>query len=178
MEARTRYCKSVWEFTQANPPQRFFAEIEDSSGEPGHKTEWHEFATKDELEKNENHFNAAFVWLREGDIVAVNFTFSDGSQDWFQYADYCFDSRGRLAGIQEELRTAFGEIVAKRTYVYGESGKLLIKTERFTDMDNHTPKKPDEEFIDEKLPIYRRVSHLPFAFLTENARRVNRRGSS
>ncbi|MBS1839952.1 MAG: hypothetical protein JSS69_07505 [Acidobacteria bacterium] len=171
VEAQTRYCKSVWEYTQTNPPHRFFAEIENPSEEPGENTKWQEFATKEDMEKDENHYTAAFVWLREGRVVAANFTISDGSQDWFQYADYCFDSRGRLAGIQEELRSFYGMIVARRRYSYDGKGKLLDKSETFMDLDNQKPKRPDEEFIDRELPTYLRVRKLPFASLLGKKRR-------
>lgn len=171
VEEQTRYCQSVWEYTQTNLPQRFFAEVENSSDGRNHAIEWREFATKEELEKDENHVNAAFVWLRDGKLVAANFTLGSGSGDWVQYGDYCFDRRGRLAGIQEELRTFYGMIDVKRTYIYDARGRLLSKSEQFTDLDSQNPKKTDEEFIDENLPIYLRSQQLPYAFLIKKGNR-------
>lgn len=157
---QTRYCKTVYEFTQSNPPNVFLAEVEPASSKS--RARWREFPTKEELEKDEHHLNAALVWLRDSKIVAANLTISSGSGDWFQYGDYCFDSDGRLAEVKEELRTSYGSIVAKRTYVYDGTGKLLEKIEKFTEFDNTTPKQPNEDFIDEILPIYLRSDDLPF----------------
>ena len=110
----------------------------------------------------------AYVWRERGRLVAANFTFTSGSGDWVHYIDYYFRPDGSLAKIDADLNTFYGHLTALRTLYFNKSGKLLRKISHFYSMSDKKSIKPNEEFTDEKIYIYKKVSQLPFASLLKN----------
>ena len=74
---------------------------------------------------------------------------------------YYFREDGSLAKIQAQLNSFYGDISVVRDQYYDPSGRLLKTTRKFLDLRTQKPKKP-EEFVDNPIPIYRKVTALPF----------------
>ena len=155
-EVRARSSKREADFVLGRP-----SSIED------HKAQWQRYLSSADLEKAVEsaqviYDEQVYVWTEGGSVIAANFTLQDGSGDWTLYPDYCFRKNGTTAEISSELRTFFGMMLVLRNWKFDSNGRLLESKERFLDLDTKSPKKPDEEFVDEKTQLYRKVADLPF----------------
>jgi hypothetical protein len=108
--------------------------------------------------------DVAYVWLRQGKVVAVFFTFQSESRDWYHFVTYYFREDGTLAKIHSRLNTFYGSVTAIRDQYYGSNGRVLKSTARFLDIQTQKPKKKPN-FQDEPTPVYLNVRKLPFSKL-------------
>lgn len=159
-----KYCAEVQARTSKREPD-FVLGL--SSSTDDHKRQWQKYGSTAELKKAVEsaqviYDEQVYVWTEEGSVIAANFTLQDGSGDWTLYPDYCFHKNGTTAEISSELRTSFGMMLVLRNWTFDSSGRLLESKEKFLDLDTRSPKKPDEEFVDEKTLLYRKVADLPF----------------
>lgn len=135
-----------------------------------HEAQWRKFASTAELKKAAESAEAnleqqVYVWTEGGKVIAANFTLQSESGDWALYPIYCFRENGTIAEISSELRTFYGEMLVRRDWKFDSNGRLLESKEKFLDLKTESPKKPDEEFVDEETPLYHKVSDLPFLSL-------------
>lgn len=145
-------------------PGVIFADI-GTDGEQA-KPSWKRYATLKDFEsagEDEESYTVAYVWLKEGKPVLVNFTYTSPSGDWAHYVEYVYRPEGSVAVIRKELRTFYGEIIVIRTSVYDPKGKELKSTKEFLDLETQKPKKPTENYQDVDVPVFKKVSELPFA---------------
>lgn len=146
------YTAEIDRFIKANPKSRLFGDV--SSTE---KTRWREVTPK----SAENLYETAEVWTRQGKVVAVNFFLTSPSGDWAHFITYYFRDDGTLARIKAQLNTFYGNVSVLRDRYYDPNLKLLKSTQRYLDLESKKPvKRPD--FMDQPIPIYSKVSTLPF----------------
>jgi hypothetical protein len=139
----------------------------------GKKDRWRRFRFEKSLEKSRESHEAdeiAYVWRNNGKVLAVNFTFTSESGDWAHYVFYRFRPDGSLAKIEADLRTFYGDLSVQRGYYYSTGGRLISKHTRFRDLTTDKPKKPGDDFYDEKVNIYKTTGKLPFAKLLRKTR--------
>ncbi len=158
------YAKDIDQFIKRNPKDhRIFGDT--ASGTQDEPSHWQEFKTEAEREKadtGENLNENAYVWLKGGKVVGVNFTFQSPSRDWAQFAMYYFREDGTLAKIQSRLNTFYGELTVRQEKFYSSEGKLLRTTKKYLDLNSQKPKKPGKDIQEFPIPVYRRVEDLPF----------------
>jgi hypothetical protein len=104
---------------------------------------------------------SALVWLKAGQVIAANFTFTSESGDWAQYVTYYFRQNGKLAKIQARLNTFNGNLSVVREKFYDDNGKLLDESTTFLDLASRKP-APARDFADEPIPTYLNARDLPF----------------
>jgi hypothetical protein len=149
------YTKEIDGFIKTNPKSRIFGDL--SSTE---KSRWREVRAK----QAEDLYEKAEVWTREGKVVAANFSLSSPSGDWVHFITYYFRADGSLAKIEAQLNTFYGNVSILRDRYYDANRKQLKATERYLDLETRKPvKRPD--FMDNQIPMYSRVSTLPFGRL-------------
>ena len=165
------YCAEVDRFTKDNPQtKRVFANI--ASGINEKRDRWREFKSEEAREAagtGDNLNDMANVWLKDRRVVVAHLTFQSPSRDWVHYVSYYFRADGTLAKIDAQLNTFYGRITAKRAKFYNVSGKLLRSTARYYRLGTTervaNPYAGPMEFIDEPIPLYKRVIALPFYHL-------------
>lgn len=101
-------------------------------------------------------------------MIAANFTNFSGSGDWAHYLNYYFRPDGSLAKIEADLDTFYGNAIVERQFYFVKNGELIRRTKRVSDLKTHKPKKLNEDFIDEEVYLFKKVSKLPFASLLRN----------
>lgn len=157
------YSAQVDRFIKQNPKTlRIFADI---SGVDQTSPQWREFRSEKDREKastGDNLNENAYVWKGSGRVVGANFTFQSPSGDWAHLIMYYFREDGSLAKIDAQLNSFYGEVSVIRIRHYSERGGLLKSSSRHLDLQTRKPKKPDADFIDQPIPVYRNVSALPF----------------
>ena len=150
------YTKSVNSFIKTKPKSRIFGDL--SSTE---KSRWREVKAK----QAEDLYEKAEVWSRDGKVVAVNFALSSPSGDWAHFITYYFRADGTLAKIEAQLNTFYGNVSIIRNRYYDANRKQLKATERFQDLETQKPVKRPNDYFDNPVPVYSRVSSLPFGRL-------------
>jgi hypothetical protein len=141
---------------------------------------WKQFdseAAWNKFVETKGNYGAAFVWLRDGKVAQVNFTFQTDSYDWANLANYCFRPDGSLAKLTSTLNDMNLNISVYRETLYSSSGTALRKTERSRDLTTKKPKRvPDELRLPQEgadpnssfdAPLYGKVSELPFIGLIQ-----------
>ena len=129
------------------------------------KPKWRKFDSEKTFEKfreNVEVYTIAYVWRKRNKIVEANFTFSSGSGDWAHYVFYSFREDGTIAKIKAELRTFYGHIIVIRNLYFDRNGNQIKKTIQYRDLETGKPKTPNDDFIDEKINIYKTTKKLPF----------------
>ncbi len=167
------YCGEVEKLIEVAPEGDFvFAQAKISAD----RYAWRQFKSDAERlasEGDDDATNAALVWIRDGSVVAVNTATDSPSRDWLLYARYCFRQDGTLARVHSELNTFYGHVSVIRDRYFAKNGEVIGSREKFLDIHTREPKKlrPEDDFIDEPLPIYKSVRKLPFyALLKARAR--------
>jgi hypothetical protein len=130
-----------------------------------HATQWRKYAPTEAMEKaaQETDFEQqVLLWTEEGHVISATFTIQSESGDWALYPHYCFYRDARVAETTSELRTFYGRMHVRRSWKFSTAGELLKFNEEFLDLSTGNPKKPDDEFVDEETPQYKKVSDLPF----------------
>jgi hypothetical protein len=158
LAAINTYARQVDRFIKLNNKRRrVFGDVGDE------QENWREF--KGQVAKGETDpddlDDVAYVWLRQGKVVEVFFTFQSGSRDWGHFVTCYFREDGSLAKIHSRLNTFYGSVTVIRDQYYGASGRLLKKTARYLDIQTQKPKK-NPNFHDEPTPVYLNVRKLPF----------------
>ncbi|HMF55860.1 MAG TPA: hypothetical protein VK619_05840 [Pyrinomonadaceae bacterium] len=128
---------------------------------------WREFRTereRDRADTGDNLNENAYVWLRDGKIAGANFTFQSPSRDWAQFVMYYFRQDGTLAKIDSRLNTFYGNMTVKRIRYYDADGHLLKSSVDYFDLQTQKRKRgvADGDFMDRPVPVYMKVSSLPF----------------
>lgn len=160
-----KYCADVQARIRKREPD-FVLGFPSSNDE--NKAKWRKYASTTELKKaseGEILDEQAYVWAEGDKIFAANFTLQSGSGDWALYPNYCFHTNGTTAEISSELRTFYGGMVVRRDWKFDSNGRVLTSKEEFLDLETGRPKKPGEDFIDENIPQYHKISDLPFLSL-------------
>ena len=124
---------------------------------------WREFKNESEAEKHEL-YSTAYVWSRDANIVGVNLTLSSPSGDWAHYVTYYFRKDGSLAKIEAQLNTFYGDVSVVRQQYFDNRGVRLRTTRRVLDLKTKKPKK-SADYMDQDVPVYRKLSELPFSKL-------------
>lgn len=138
--------------------RRIFADVAEYDKTPS----WREFKTEAEAEKASNLNQSADVWLRGDKVVAANLTFTSPSGDWAHLIMYYFRSDGSLAKIEAQLNTFYGDVSIVRDQYYNSRGVRISSTQKFLDLKTQKPKKKPGDYFDQPVPVYRKVSELPF----------------
>jgi hypothetical protein len=158
------YAKSIDQFTKRNArKRRIFGIIPSENDQPD---KWAEFKTVRQAVQA-NLFDSVYVWLKDGKLVAAQFSLTSSSGDWYHYVNYYFRADGTLAKVHSQLNTfssASGGISVVREEFYTSSGKLLRTNTRYLDLKSQKP-KPREDFMDQTIPAYQNVRDLPFTKL-------------
>jgi hypothetical protein len=161
------YVREVDQFIKKNPrSQHIFANV--ATGTEKVPDEWRDFRSEKEREKADTGDNLnenAYVWLRGGKVVGVNFTFQSPSRDWAHFVIYYYRPDGTLAKIDAQLNTFYGNITVIREKYYSGTGKLLKESTKFFDLKTQKKRKPSKNFEDEELPLYMKTFDLPFRHL-------------
>ncbi len=153
---------------------RIFADVASGYAEKKEVESWQEFVTEDARSKADagNNLNKnADVCFKGGKVIAAHFMFQSPSRDWAHFVLYYFRADGTLAKIESTLNTFYGHVSARREKYFGEDGRLLRATEHFYELGTRKKTRPGkgaDEFIDEPIPVFRKVSDLPFARLLES----------
>ena len=153
------YCQELDDYSKRNPKlRRLLADI--SSGEE-QKSRWREF--KSEKDRDDAAIgDRANAWAKGVAVVLASYTFQSESGDWTHYVDYYFREDGSLAKIHARLNTFYGNMTVIRERFYNPNGRLLSSSQAFLDLKTQKKKKPDVDFIDEPISVYRTVKALPF----------------
>lgn len=106
--------------------------------------------------------DSALIFTQGGKPVVTTFTFSSESGDWILDATYYFRSDGTLAKRHELLNTFYGHASVTRDSFYSCTGEPLFKESRHADLKTKKEKPPEQDFIDEDSPVFKRVEELPF----------------
>ena len=155
------YAAEVNRFVKVNKKHRIFADI---STENDKNAKWKEFKSDKALD-DATWYQASNVFSKEGKIVGAMFTFTSPSGDWYHYINYYFRDDGSLAKIRAQLNTAYGDISVVRNRYYDPTGLLIRSTKRFQDIGTSKVVKAPVGFIDEPIPLFKKVSDLPFSKL-------------
>lgn len=159
------YVKKIKDFiSAAGAPHMIFADVADYNN--AEKPVWKRFDSEEEFEKareDEESYETAYIWKKDGKVVAANFTYSSPSGDWVQYVYYVFRADGSTARADRNLRTFMGDIIVDRIYTYDKNGKLVGETKSFRDLNTGNPIKKPESFIDMDVEIFKTTGDLPFA---------------
>lgn len=161
VERIDKYVRSVSRYIE-KPSVKFDIYANVSTTE---KPIWRKFRSEKSLEvfrESNEVYEIAFVWRQARKIVAVNFTFTSGSGDWAHYVFHRFRLDGTLARIEADLRTFYGHMSVERVFYYDTRGNRLQKRTRYRDLSTDKPKKPDDNFIDNQVTIYKTTKRLPF----------------
>lgn len=137
--------------------RRIFADVADYDKTPS----WREFKTEAEAEKRSNLNQSADVWTRGGKVIAANLSFTSPSGDWAHLIMYYFREDGSLAKIEAQLNTFYGDVSIVRDQYFNNRGVRISSTRKFLDLKTQKPKKPVDH-IDHPVPVYSKVSQLPF----------------
>ena len=105
---------------------------------------------------------SAFVWSREGKILAVKFTFQSESRDRVQFAMYYYRDDGTLAMISARLNVLQGQTTIMREQFYDRKSVLIRGSTKSCSLKGGREQKPDKHFIPEPLPVYLTTDRLPF----------------
>jgi hypothetical protein len=158
------YAKSIDQFTKRNArKRRIFGIVPSEEDKPD---QWQEFKTVRHAVQA-NLFDSAYVWLKDGKVVAADFSFTSSSGDWYHYVNYYFRADGTLAKIHAQLNTfaaSDGGVSVVRDRLYSSNGKLLHTATRYLDLQSQKPRKRSD-FMDQPIPDYRTVRALPFVKL-------------
>lgn len=155
------YAKSIDQFTKHNARKRRIFGI--VPGEEDKPDKWAEFKTVRQAVQA-NLADSAYVWLKDGKVVAAQFSLTSYSGDWYHYVNYYFRADGTLAKIHAQLNTFAGPdggISVVREKFYSSSGKLLHTATRYLDLQSQKPRKRGE-FMDQPIRVYQTVRDLPF----------------
>lgn len=131
----------------------------------GVESQWRQFGSQASLIEglgDQTPRAVALVSRRKGRIVEANFTFQSESNDWAKYSNHCFRPDGTLAMIRSTLNTFHGNVTQVLVAIYSKSGKLVDKKTTYFELNTQKPKKPPTYFQQENIPVYMRVSDLPF----------------
>ena len=156
------YTAAVERFTKVNKKHRIFGDV--SSAKTDKTDLWREFKSEKELEdtgNGENLNQTATVWTKQGKVIAAKLNFTSPSGDWNHFINYYFRENGSLAKIDAQLNTFEGNVSVVRQRYYNSAGRLIKSTETFRDLETHKPRK-SADFMDNPIPIYLKVSDLPF----------------
>jgi hypothetical protein len=158
------YAKSIDQFTKRNAGKRRIFGI--VPGEEDQPDKWAEFKFVRQAVQANLH-DSAYVWLKDGKVVAAQFSLTSSSGDWYHYVNYYFRADGTLAKIHAQLNTFAapdGGISVVRDKFYNSSGKLLRTATRYLDLESQKPRKRGE-FMDQPILVYQTVRDLPFTKL-------------
>jgi hypothetical protein len=154
------YTAEIDRFIKLQRGERIFADI--SADE---KSRWREFksdAARQQADTGDNLNDNALLWTRKAKVVGANFTFQSPSRDWAHFVMYYYREDGTLAKIDARLNTFYGDLSVVRKRYYDSHGKLIKSTLKYLDLHTQKPTKPTGDFFDEPIPVYRKVSELPF----------------
>ena len=172
----TGYCRELAGYTKRNPKQaRFFGDVSsyDQSGvtlkKPTEK--WSEFKTQKARETattEDNLYNTANVWLRDGSPVVSDFKYGSPSGDWAQFVSYCFRTDGSLAEIDNSFRTFNGSVRVEKQIVYNANGRRLRLTTRCFDLQSGRKKLCGGNYAQYDAEVFQKVQQLPFYHLLKS----------
>jgi len=155
------YAKAIDQFTRRNPGKgRFFGNV---AGAEDEQDKWRAFKSAKQMAKADP-YESASVWLKDGKVVAADFSFTSPSGDWYHFVNYYFRADGTLAKIHAQLNTfaaADGGLSVVRDEFYDSRGKLLRTSTRYLDLKSQKPRKR-ADFMDQPIPAYQTVRDLPF----------------
>ena len=143
------YTAELNRYTKARKFRTFFY--------PDLKGGWGELKGKSTQQLN----GSCDVWTRDGNVVLAFFGFTSDAGDWYHFIKYYFRADGTLAKIEARLNTFYGSVSVLRDRYYDTNGKLLKSTRRYLDIRTQKPVKK-ANFEDEPIPMYRKVTDLPF----------------
>lgn len=161
------YCKAVDNFIEQTEKSALIYANTSST----EKAKWQSFKTekaREAADTGDNLNENAYVWRKNGKVVAANFTFQSPSRDWAHFIKHYYRADGSLAKVRANLNTFYGNATIERQFYFDGRGKLLHQTKRVLDLSTRKAKKLDEDFIDEEVYIFKKVSKLPFASVLEN----------
>ena len=158
------YAKSIDQFTNRNAGKRRIFGI--VPGEEDKPDKWAEFKYVRQAVQANLH-DSAYVWLKDGKVVAAQFSLTSSSGDWYHYVNYYFRADGTLVKIHAQLNTFAspeGGISVVRDKFYSSRGKLLRTDTQYLDLKSQKPRKRGE-FMDQPIQVYQTARDLPFTKL-------------
>ena len=156
------YTGGVERFTKVNKKHRIFGDV--SSAKTDKTDLWREFKNEKQLEDTgdgENLNQTATVWTKQGKVIAAKFNFTSPSGDWNHFINYYFRENGSLAKIDAQLNTFEGNVSVVRQRYYNSNEFLIKSTQTFRELETNKPRK-SADFMDNPIPVYLKVSDLPF----------------
>ncbi len=161
------YVKEIDAYAKQNSKAgRIFANV--ASGIERVPDKWLEFKSEGErynADSGDNLNENSTVWLKSGKVVVAYFMFQSPSRDWAHYVTYYFRPDGTLVKIISRLNTFYGDISVIREKSYDVNGRPLKSSVQYLDLKTKRKKKPGSNFIDEPIPMYKRIKNLPFIHL-------------
>ena len=161
LTAISSYVKSIDQFTNRNArKRRIFGIVPEEEDKPD---KWIEFKYVRQAVQANLH-DSAYVWLKDGKVVAAQFSLTSSSGDWYHYVNYYFRADGTLAKIHAQLNTFAspdGGLSVVRDKFYSSSGKLLHTATRYLDLKSQKPRKRGD-FMDQPISVYENARDLPF----------------
>lgn len=142
-------------------PLQFLVDTSLWAGPPS----WQEFpvseANKEETTTAE--YSSRALVFKIDSFYVISLVLQPGSYDWEQDAMYLYRPDRTLAKLTDELNTYHGYIDRNRVLYFDTKGKKLSDRTNYADINTKKRvKKPNEEFADESVYIYKTVSALPF----------------
>lgn len=154
--------ETVEQAKASRPPQLLFLALPRNQ-DPA-RDRWHLVHSAEAQQQGAKGGNSsASAFLRDGQVVVVQFTFQNEFGDWVSYVDYCFRPDGTLSHVQAVLNSFHGDATVVRDASYNDSGQLMSSHRENYALGTHTPKKLDPDFWDQPPPVFLHVSDLPFA---------------
>lgn len=136
--------------------------------------EWRRFASENALtryrEAESETYEIAFVWTKDGNPVASNFTLFSPSGDWAQYDNHYFRADGSIAKIISELRTFHGNFILKRQIWFDVKGVQIASSRNYSDLDSGKPIKRPKDAFETDVKRFRNVAGMPFFKLIPRSR--------
>lgn len=165
----TAYCRELTTYAKRNPKQaRFFGDVAayDQSGVTlsAPRPKWREFKTakaREAATSEDNLYDTANVWLREGKIVIAHFEYGSPSGDWAQFVSYCFREDGSLAQLDNSFRTFHGDVRIEKQKLYDAKGKRLRSSLLCFDLQSGRRKRCQGSYSNYDADVFRTIKQLP-----------------
>ncbi len=156
------YVKTIEDFVEKEgKPHLIITDVSDYNKDGN--SIWKTFDSQKDFEKsNAESYTTAFIWKKDGKVIATNLTYSSPSGDWVQYVYYVFYEDGYVAKSNRELRTFMGDIIVNRINTYDKNGALLKESTNYRDLKTQKPVKATTNFQDIDVEIYNEFRDFPF----------------
>lgn len=157
------YCSQAATYSRQHAGRALFFTAIPRNRDPG-RDDWSRAASEAAVDTAANNADStAGVTVRDGRVIAADFTFQSQFGDSTETVRYCFRPDGTLAEVHSDLKSFHGGMKVVRELGFDDAGKQLSSTMKSFDLESGKPAKLPPDFWDFPPPIFLRVSDLPFA---------------